>query len=215
MSENNKVEIYFKVAYTENFCHCYIDPSFLVSELYEHMCPIIQRNFGIKNFELVTNGQKLPNNIPAEEGNPLVLYNSCIRDIFRDNITNTYFYIRPLNNNMDNIYQQLQIDLEETQRIRMHHDIQQQDTIKTLNNELEETHRKSIQIHDIMNCSLSVEEIEQLKTPPICIICVEKERNIMFSPCNHISCCSSCSTNLMNCPICRTDITKKIIAYIS
>lgn len=40
-----------------------------------------------------------------------------------------------------------------------------------------------------------------------CIICLTYQRNVVFSPCNHLAVCSRCA-NLPNCPVCRAVITK-------
>lgn len=35
-----------------------------------------------------------------------------------------------------------------------------------------------------------------------CVICMDKERNLVFNPCSHVVCCSICSKSLKSCPIC-------------
>ena len=45
-----------------------------------------------------------------------------------------------------------------------------------------------------------------------CIICMDKEPNILFTDCNHICMCLECTKikSLDNCPYCRTEISKRI-----
>lgn len=45
-----------------------------------------------------------------------------------------------------------------------------------------------------------------LKDQRLCIICFEKEKNIIFLPCRHFSTCESCSLLLKECPSCRKTI---------
>ena len=44
----------------------------------------------------------------------------------------------------------------------------------------------------------------------MCIICIEKNINIIYNPCNHKVCCISCNEKLMAlksvCPMCRSEI---------
>ena len=48
-----------------------------------------------------------------------------------------------------------------------------------------------------------------------CKVCYSKEKEIMFSPCNHIVCCKECSDFLEKCPICNVNIEIKIEFYMS
>jgi len=51
---------------------------------------------------------------------------------------------------------------------------------------------------------------------PMCIICFSQERNIVFTPCNHLCVCSSCSMNnsIQSCPLCRINITDRMVVYL-
>ncbi|XP_041481365.1 E3 ubiquitin-protein ligase LRSAM1-like isoform X1 [Lytechinus variegatus] len=44
-----------------------------------------------------------------------------------------------------------------------------------------------------------------------CVICMEKDSDMLFLMCGHICCCVKCSQPLFKCPLCRGDITSKII----
>lgn len=56
------------------------------------------------------------------------------------------------------------------------------------------------------------ERAMELRT--ICIVCLENNRNILFTPCNHIVCCNICSNQLITCPFCRENIIKKILVIM-
>lgn len=43
-----------------------------------------------------------------------------------------------------------------------------------------------------------------------CIMCKEKNREDIFTPCGHFGTCGECSDKLSYCPVCRTLITRKI-----
>lgn len=45
-----------------------------------------------------------------------------------------------------------------------------------------------------------------------CAICLSDEKNIVFVPCGHM-CCSSCSTSISSCMVCRGNIDKKQKIY--
>jgi len=49
----------------------------------------------------------------------------------------------------------------------------------------------------------------------LCDICFEQSKQILFQPCNHISCCKNCSQDLSTCPICRKNIQTKLSVYLS
>ena len=54
-----------------------------------------------------------------------------------------------------------------------------------------------IYLNNHMSLSKPKEESRQ------CTICLENEKNIMFLPCKHLFCCSSCASQLTECSICR------------
>ncbi|EFA79654.1 hypothetical protein PPL_07513 [Heterostelium album PN500] len=37
----------------------------------------------------------------------------------------------------------------------------------------------------------------------LCIVCQERSRNTLFSPCLHYNCCNTCANTLIKCPTCR------------
>ncbi|KAG0555802.1 hypothetical protein M758_11G003500 [Ceratodon purpureus] len=50
-------------------------------------------------------------------------------------------------------------------------------------------------------------------TPDLCVICLEQEYNAVFVPCGHMCCCTSCSSQLTNCPLCRRHIDQVVKTY--
>ena len=54
--------------------------------------------------------------------------------------------------------------------------------------------------------------IEESFRTDTCVICLDKEPNILFTDCNHICTCSECEKNIssVKCPYCRTEISKRI-----
>ena len=55
-------------------------------------------------------------------------------------------------------------------------------------------------------------KINEIRELNVCIICMEFQRNIMFSPCNHLICCEKCSIENVKdeCPECKKKIEDKI-----
>ena len=48
-----------------------------------------------------------------------------------------------------------------------------------------------------------------------CVICMTRQRNILFNPCRHMCCCSECAhNNIHACPICRQVISQQIAVYL-
>lgn len=43
-----------------------------------------------------------------------------------------------------------------------------------------------------------------------CVICMEKETEIVFLPCGHLCCCNSCQKTLIECPICRGKLERRV-----
>lgn len=37
-----------------------------------------------------------------------------------------------------------------------------------------------------------------------CVICMERQRNVVLLPCGHFGFCDVCAANISDCPICRT-----------
>ena len=63
-------------------------------------------------------------------------------------------------------------------------------------------------------------QTENRTTTLTCVICMENDRNILFEPCHHLCCCSSCIGQMIdrsnfNCPICRVSIEQTVEIYFS
>jgi hypothetical protein len=43
-----------------------------------------------------------------------------------------------------------------------------------------------------------------------CTICMDKESDVVFLPCCHLCACERCSDAVHSCPVCRTNISRKI-----
>jgi len=50
----------------------------------------------------------------------------------------------------------------------------------------------------------------------LCVVCMERRKDIVFIPCGHVCCCSECSVPTNNlCPICSTEVEKSHKIYIT
>ena len=58
-------------------------------------------------------------------------------------------------------------------------------------------------------------EIQQLRDERSCKICLENEASIVFLPCGHLSCCSTCAPSLTKCPVCRARIDALVRAFLT
>lgn len=70
-------------------------------------------------------------------------------------------------------------------------------------------------LFSIVELNEILRENENLKEQRLCKICLDEDAGVLFEPCGHICCCTSCGVPLQQCPICRTSITNIIKAYIS
>jgi len=43
-----------------------------------------------------------------------------------------------------------------------------------------------------------------------CVVCMDAEARMVFVPCGHLCCCSQCQSAINECPMCRTQIEKRI-----
>jgi hypothetical protein len=59
-----------------------------------------------------------------------------------------------------------------------------------------------------------VEEVDRLKKERACVICLERQKVIMFLPCAHLASCVECSVAMQTCPICRKKVEATIRTYI-
>ncbi|KAL4205417.1 hypothetical protein AMTRI_Chr01g114500 [Amborella trichopoda] len=49
--------------------------------------------------------------------------------------------------------------------------------------------------------------------PDLCVICLEQQYNAVFVPCGHMCCCTSCSSHLTSCPLCRRRIEQVVKTF--
>ena len=52
--------------------------------------------------------------------------------------------------------------------------------------------------------------VQELK---LCVICLDKERDMVLTPCFHLCLCTECSVPLTRCPLCRNEIVSKNKVY--
>ena len=58
-------------------------------------------------------------------------------------------------------------------------------------------------------------EIKRLQEEKLCKICLDKEREVLFSACGHFVSCNNCALSLQNCPVCRKEIDHFFKIYLS
>ncbi|XP_048469780.1 E3 ubiquitin-protein ligase LRSAM1 isoform X2 [Rhincodon typus] len=54
---------------------------------------------------------------------------------------------------------------------------------------------------------------EEVLAQSECVVCLERESQMIFLPCGHVCCCQTCGASLYTCPLCRKDIEQKIRMY--
>lgn len=57
------------------------------------------------------------------------------------------------------------------------------------------------------------EENERLKNERLCVVCLGREKNVLFLPCAHLTACLECSLSLQNCPMCRSKIQATVRTF--
>ncbi len=63
---------------------------------------------------------------------------------------------------------------------------------------------------DDSDVELIKSELERLKEKELCIICMKEEIDTVLLECGHSSICSTCSSSLSVCPICRANIVRVV-----
>lgn len=60
------------------------------------------------------------------------------------------------------------------------------------------------------------EEVPAFPQERACVICLQRERNLVFVPCNHLCACAECGLNptIRTCPICRTTFNNRMVVYV-
>ena len=48
----------------------------------------------------------------------------------------------------------------------------------------------------------------------VCVVCIEKKKNMVFIPCGHLCCCAVCGNKVgSQCPVCRQPILHRNAVY--
>uniref|UniRef100_A0A2C9L9I5 RING-type domain-containing protein n=1 Tax=Biomphalaria glabrata TaxID=6526 RepID=A0A2C9L9I5_BIOGL len=66
----------------------------------------------------------------------------------------------------------------------------------------------------VENDQTLAEKYRQLMEERQCKICMEAEARMTFVPCGHLVSCEDCSSQLKQCPICRSDIEKVVKTFL-
>lgn len=48
-----------------------------------------------------------------------------------------------------------------------------------------------------------------------CVVCLEREAQMVFLTCGHVCCCQQCCQPLRTCPLCRQEISQRLRIYHS
>jgi hypothetical protein len=57
-------------------------------------------------------------------------------------------------------------------------------------------------------------KLQEAKDLQYCLICKESRRDILFTPCNHVTCCEKCKDSILDkCILCNSVIQNKIKVY--
>lgn len=71
-------------------------------------------------------------------------------------------------------------------------------------------HEILLPYYKVQNVEIKEEQPEEKKSNnKDCCVCADELSNTLLEPCNHLCVCESCSTRLMLCPICRSNIENK------
>jgi hypothetical protein len=63
-------------------------------------------------------------------------------------------------------------------------------------------------------------EIEQMKEERLCVVCMERNKNVTLLPCAHLCMCMTCSDKLQSaaakptCPLCQTTIERHLQTFL-
>ena len=88
------ISVYFKLARSEHTKNYLINPFWTISELYQHLQPLIESDFQLTKFELVETGQNIPGTF-AEDSKALNPEDNLVLWSKFGHKLNTSFYIRP------------------------------------------------------------------------------------------------------------------------
>ena len=58
-------------------------------------------------------------------------------------------------------------------------------------------------------------ELKNLEEARKCKACRNEQANIVFVPCGHLTCCTSCSEKIEKCPLCSCFIRRRVRSYIA
>ena len=48
----------------------------------------------------------------------------------------------------------------------------------------------------------------------LCVVCVEREKELALVPCGHVCLCSVCFRSVTSCPMCRAEFTSSVRIYL-
>ncbi len=86
------------------------------------------------------------------------------------------------------------------------------------NSAIEDLAKMNLHNENAKNKEINQNEVQTISEELLCSICISNKKNILFQPCNHLSCCEFCAKDLVTknglCPICRIQIINSIKIFI-
>jgi Zinc finger, C3HC4 type (RING finger) len=177
----------FKVAYTDQTKDYRVNPNWTVQEFIHCMNTICRRDFGLEDVDI----------IPSQ-------HSECYMNQYNPHTTlkaEEGPAIEKLVNTDD--LGRILLKTLFGEELHVFFYIRPRQTIAGLLSQLEES--------VIMTNLPDINESQM-----VCPICMERNKNILFMPCRHLACCSTCgiNTSVQNCPICRGTITERIAIFV-
>jgi len=72
----------------------------------------------------------------------------------------------------------------------------------------------NVKIEENINIPYIVDDGSDETSALLCVVCIDRTKDMLFYPCMHVSCCGLCGEELKECPMCRGNITKKSKIYL-
>lgn len=57
--------------------------------------------------------------------------------------------------------------------------------------------------------ALMVAKVQEYEEAQLCVVCLDKNRAVMFNPCGHLCCCAGCAQQMTTCPLDNAEIESK------
>jgi rubrerythrin len=83
-----------------------------------------------------------------------------------------------------------------------------------INQTIEQMMQENTRLRELIGKLQEVSQMDFEEDVDMCVVCFEREINAVISTCGHMGCCYQCTSNMDQCPVCRSPYSEENVIRV-